>query len=50
MQYAYTQQYSPIKPKNAYEWRVFLFSHAETPLALNKNNNPRKQEKRNWRR
>lgn len=28
------------QPKNAYEWRAFLFSHLDKPVPLNWNSNP----------
>lgn len=42
------QHYNPNpvpQPKNAYEWRVFLFSHLDKPVPLNWNSNSQHQRK-----
>lgn len=41
---------SAPQPKNAYEWRAFLFSHLDKPVPLNWNSNPQHQRKNKWRR
>ena len=38
------------QPKDAYEWRAFLFSHLDKPVPLNWNSNSQHQRKNKWRR
>lgn len=52
------QPNSVPQPKNAYEWRVFLFSHLDRPVPWNWNSDSRNhwnsdsrnQRKNKWRR